>query len=578
VSGQPKLLFETDFDRFWKIVGTIDREARLATLPTIEDRLLCETIRLGVFNEQEIVTQTSSFYREVVLQTTGHQRLTVSKHVATFVQETSIVSANAFLPFIVYDPERSVVSTAVIDYASLGRPKENDSLSRVNDILEMFQSNILRNRGAAFGALLHIGDSRVCDLLIPWRDRLEKDELSEAVKCSTGIIHASIIDFYLTWLEQLLKIRRDGVFGIIASGLLNLKRRHQTDEVLTGQRPFPVLGVTPEQWKRYQKPVPFKEHLRHLARRMYALETAEPPPRVMPVVLAAWGLAPRTDPAETAKPEARDVGSGATSKGQVVDVKGEWWDGVGNIFLVWGILNPNGPTLYILGARKFDDQHRSFLRWFHMLGGETTYAADTRSQVTYESIYNDAEQIHKHLASNGGEGLFHVIPSFLIANRGDEALGDVAKRLLAEGAAAEANWGREMAYLRQFGSDFFGRTGAEIREYYESELAEAKRKREKPSDSLRFLEARYGHIPDFKDAKIPVWTTGPITPELLDEWWGRVSAKEYQLQGLMVLKTMWQGASGELPEQMKGNLLEWDPVIRFIDRYGFALSDPSSTV
>jgi hypothetical protein len=90
--------------------------------------------------------------------------------------------------------------------------------------------------------------------------------------------------------------------------------------------------------------------------------------------------------------------------------------------------------------------------------------------------------------------------SFLIAN-GDVTLVDIAKQLLASGPAAKNDWGRPMAYLRQFGSNFFARAGAEIRATFDSMLAEARSKGEQPSDFLKWTEVRYGHIPDFKMQK-----------------------------------------------------------------------------
>ena len=80
-----------------------------------------------------------------------------------------------------------------------------------------------------------------------------------------------------------------------------------------------------------------------------------------------------------------------------IDVKSEWWNGEGNIFLTWGILNPNGPTLYVLGSREFDGEHRCFMRWLHMLGGSTTYAAEAVKEVTYQGVYEDAVGIRTSL-------------------------------------------------------------------------------------------------------------------------------------------------------------------------------------
>jgi hypothetical protein len=110
------------------------------------------------------------------------------------------------------------------------------------------------------------------------------------------------------------------------------------------------------------------------------------------------------------------------------------------------------------------------------------------------------------------------------------------KRLLVRGTAAKEDWGRPMAYTRQFGSNFFARAGAEIRDTYNSMLAEARSKGEMPSDLLKMTELRYGHIPDFKDAKIPSWTKASMTSELLDEWWRIVLPRAFQVQALVALR------------------------------------------
>src|SRR4051794_3207450 len=114
---------------------------------------------------------------------------------------------------------------------------------------------MLDNEGAAFGALLHIGDKRLCYLLIPLRDSLDRDAMNIAVNCSTGFIHSATVDFYLDWLEGIEGVDQDGAFDIVASGLALLKMKRQTEQVATGYRPFPVQGAT-EQWTLSMKPIP----------------------------------------------------------------------------------------------------------------------------------------------------------------------------------------------------------------------------------------------------------------------------------------------------------------------------------
>jgi hypothetical protein len=579
MTDEQKLLFQTDLNRFWEIVYDDDAEARFSALKTLDELLLCEVIRYGVLNQEEMIGPLAGFYRGPVMQMPEEQRFAIYRHVAGFVEHSSIVSTNAFLPFIAEDDEGRIVSTAVIDYVSLGPLTNGDPMSRVKEIIGMIESNMLENEGAAFGALLHICDGRVCDLLIPLRDSLDRIAVRNAVKCSTGFMHSAVVEFYLDWLEGMDGTDQDGIFGSVASGLGLLGKKSQSDQVYTGYRPFPTRGATPEQWKTLQKPIALANYVKRIANRMYALERSEPPPRIMPHVLTAWGLQPLTDPAETAMLDDRIAtatarpGSKPIPGGRIVDVQSEWWDGEGQIFLTWGILNPNGPTLHVLGSREFDGRHRTFMRWLHMFGGSTTYAAETVDVITYQGIYDDALSINKHFAQNHENGLFHIIPSFLISNGGDETFVDIAKRLLASGTAATDDWGRPMAYTRQFGSDFFARAGAEIRSVRDAALAESKSKGEEPSDFLKFIESRYGHLSDFNDAKIPTWKEASMSPELLDEWWSIVSPREFQVEALAALRKMWEGAPTLLSEDADaGVVVSWELVRHFLDAYGLSLS------
>lgn len=212
------------------------------------------------------------------------------------------------------------------------------------------------------------------------------------------------------------------------------------------------------------------------------------------------------------------------------------------------------------------------MRWLHMFGGSTTYAADAVNEITYHSLYEDAQSIDKHLIQNHEPGLFHTLPSFMIANGGDETLALIAKRLLMSGAAAEGDCGRPMAYARQFGSDFFASAATETREVYETMLAECRARGEEPSEFLKFTKLRYGHLPDFRDANIPTWTETAMTPDLIEEWWRIVSPTEFQVTALVALKTMWEGASQVLSSEARAGTVPWDAVVRFVDDYRLNVS------
>ena len=131
------------------------------------------------------------------------------------------------------------------------------------------------------------------------------------------------------------------------------------------------------------------------------------------------------------------------------------------------------------------------------------------------------------------------IPSFLVTNRGDEAIAEIAKWLIRTGPAAKEDWGREIAYLRTFGRNFFGRAGCGIREYYNEQKA--------------------------KDATgVPAFEHSHLTSALFDEWWSTVTSVGYCGAALATLCSMWNGAGSILPDHMKKDTVPLRAVIDFL--------------
>ena len=264
-----------------------------------DDLVLCEIIRYGFYNRDEMAGPLAAFYHGPVMELPEERRLRLYRHVAGMVEAGDSISVNAFLPFIVEDDSWKIVGTAVVDWISLGGLTGNDPMSRVKDIVGLIESGRVKNEGAAFGALLHIGDRRVCRLLLPLRDSLDREALQQMVKCQSGLMYAATVDFYLDWLEGLEGDTHDRRFGHVAAGLGLVRKTRRHDDIFTGERPFPARGVTRDQLRTMLKPMKFADYLDRIASRMYAIERAEPPPRIMPHVLAEWGLEPKTDPSET---------------------------------------------------------------------------------------------------------------------------------------------------------------------------------------------------------------------------------------------------------------------------------------
>jgi hypothetical protein len=270
-------------------------------LKTLDDIVLCEILHYGIYNDAATIPELKQFYCERFLPVPVERRSQVYGHVVGMVENVDFVSPNAFLPFVVGDDDRMIVATAVLDYVSLAPVPADDPMSEVREIVGLIAGGALKNEGAAFGALLHLGDPRVCRLIWPLRDTLDIDSLKDAVNCQTSFISACTVDFYVDWLEGLEGDIGDGEFALAAAGLASVRRRSGVSEVFTGLRPFPFTKtMTREEIRSLAKPVPFADYVERIAPRLYALERSEPPPRVMPDVLTAWGLEPRSDPSERA--------------------------------------------------------------------------------------------------------------------------------------------------------------------------------------------------------------------------------------------------------------------------------------
>ncbi len=581
------LLFEADLPKFMEVALIEDVGRRSDMLQAnLGDIVLCEIVRYGVLNDSAMIGPLAELYRERALAGLAEDtRWHLYRLVEQLMEAVDFVSVNALLPFIADETSPRIVASAVIDYVSLGPLTGDDPMSRPKDIVGLIESGRLRNTGAAFGGLLHLGDRRVCKLLGPVKDALTNEEVNTAINCCTNLLHAATIEFEIDWLEGMDGSVEDGLFGNVAAGLVLQKRSNTMDLVFTGSRDFPIpKNPAPEHQARSREraqPISVAEYTKQIAPRLYALERTEPPPRIMPLVLSAWGLTPITDPSEVAHVNDRHRPAGIQQSSlsvpalgdEIDEVVEEWFDGEGQIFLSWGILNPNGPTLYCLGERIMNGRRRLFYRWLHMLGGRTYYAGPAEGErVTYSEIFETAGVITQALAARSLPTLFNVIPSFVIPNSGDDTIKDIARHLIVADGPETKDWGREAAYIEAFGDNYFARAGCEIRVAYEAEKA-------KPDispanrDYLQWIEARYGHIPAFKDAVFPEFRSSALTDELFDKWWNVVGTSQHSTSALRQLAEMWRGATSILSDEMSENTVSFDRVLEFLTNYNFGLPE-----
>jgi hypothetical protein len=282
----------SDPERFLKrILLNQDDEARSREYADVRDHLFGETIRFGYFNGREMVASLRLMYDYFVDKGMPRElRWEVYRHVYGMAENTTMTSVHAFLPFLCRDPDRGIASTAACDYVSLAPLLGDDPMRSSKELIELIRVGEIRNPGAVFGALLVLGDPRLCKLLWPLKDQLSSEEVNEAAQCTSGFVAAATIDFVLRWMEGLEGTREDALFGSLASHLVLQRRHMQPPFVATGLRAFPVTSMTDAERMALAKCIPIEEYTASIAPRLLALERVEPEPKLMPMILREWGI------------------------------------------------------------------------------------------------------------------------------------------------------------------------------------------------------------------------------------------------------------------------------------------------
>lgn len=294
-------LVRRDFEGFRRLALDVDgreeREKALLKAGGVVDALMGEIIRAGYFTDADTFAYVGERYRKACeegLELELRKRL--FQEVTAFTQHFDDCTATTYLPFICDEEDKGIVSTATLDYVSVGKIAEGaDPLLLPRSLVQMLASQHIRNRGAVFGGLLTTGDPRVCEILWDIRSTLNEDEINEACFCHSGFIGAATVDFYLRWLEEIVHSGNESLFGKLASGLVLTRRNVQTDFVFTGLRPFPYNSLEGDDLQASIKPVPLDDYTREIAPRMLKLASDEPEPKVMPEALRIWGICTLAD-------------------------------------------------------------------------------------------------------------------------------------------------------------------------------------------------------------------------------------------------------------------------------------------
>jgi len=228
----------------------------------------------------------------------------------------------------------------------------------------------------------------------------------------------------------------------------------------------------------------------------------------------------------------------------------QWCQQVGGILFIWGILNPNGPTLSCVGMRDCADprQVEVFYRWLHFLGGESFVLGFVDKQA--ENFSDQVLEVLRYAFAQRAGGnrqrfpIVSCVPSFVKPPEADAPnVSDNDARDLIAGSPIfrEADWGRETYYLRKYGGDFFARAGEQTRAALE-EAARDPSLAEDQRQFLNFTRRLRENAPGFQDWRPDQYGSRPLADGDVASWWGTVTDPEFTANGLSLLAHMWVGA------------------------------------
>lgn len=273
---EPLLL--TNPEAFMQYIARTD-DNRFDGLQTLDDWVVSEFLRYGLIKDDSLLSHIGEFYDEIFLEAATEKRREIFMYVRDIVKQSKGKAAGAFLPFVICDPDIRIVASATIAYVTFAELINNDPMTRPRDMLGMVEQRLPRNPCACYGALLYLGDPRVCELIRPMRDSFSLEEVHTITNCSSGFLYKCVVEFHLDWLDDLMDRTDDvgqGLFGRVAATLAHIVRIRNVPFVLDGLRPFPFLDTDNDYWVTR---IDWDDYLPTISERLFDIEANEAPPR-----------------------------------------------------------------------------------------------------------------------------------------------------------------------------------------------------------------------------------------------------------------------------------------------------------
>jgi hypothetical protein len=287
--------------RIAEVFGVVQEEARWPTdieqgLPIL---LRDAIISYGITCDGQIISSLGRLYDHCMAKLSEEVRMQVFRAVQAALME-GYTTTNALFPMIFNDTSAGIVASAALDYAVLHPAPPNDPFHGARLVASWIREGNPANRAAVFAGLVNLGDRRLSETLDELRACLSVEQAMQVARTPTGYPTLGAFEFWLRWADDALDagLGATNLFAAIASGLVHLLRAAQVPTFADVERAFGYKPQDGEPGLRILEQIPLSEVAKRFGPRMYALEAAEPAPKIMSAVLGYYGLEPRAAVAE----------------------------------------------------------------------------------------------------------------------------------------------------------------------------------------------------------------------------------------------------------------------------------------
>jgi hypothetical protein len=268
---------------------------------TLHQLVYYQCLSYGIDPDDDAVPGLTALCRVAVERMHPGARLQVVQHLARAIERVhreqdvreGAGCTNALLPFLVSEPDPSVVATAAFEMATLLPLEDDDPLTGpryVRSLLEEVREE--DPRAGLIGGLLQVGDRRVAPLVEgAWRELgFEGRQTLALLILGFRALHGLTVDFLVSWLEDEARDPSAPGFGIVAATLARAGHHASEHGVVEAARIFPATAAKPGEAYATSLAVRRETMAARIRKRLHAAARREQPPELMRQVLEEWGL------------------------------------------------------------------------------------------------------------------------------------------------------------------------------------------------------------------------------------------------------------------------------------------------